>query len=270
MLFRIKELKIQEDLQGEDGIQAISVVDDPAINVNFEYFAKGQLLPFFKYTAYPDPEIIPTSHKFCRSHAGQVFHIDEIKTWTSSDEGWIADAQFFQNFTNDKGGPNYEGDYSFNCDSQLFNCRHRLIRVSKTSDIPPAKKAKYGFMQDEHFVEMKMASEEKHEIEGLVLRSNQMIYRNDVDGSGNPGYVYFSRETVRKLKEKYGWNRNMTFQHRENILGKAILMDSYLEEDEKLKETRWFLKYKIIDNKLWELVKNKVVKGFSLEGIFKM
>ena len=36
-----------------------------------------------------------------------------------------------------------------------------------------------------------------------------------------------------QLKEKYGWNRNMTYQHRDNILGKAILLDSYLEEDDK-------------------------------------
>lgn len=270
MFFKIRELKVNED--DPTGVQAISFVDRPAIETDFEYFA-AQLLPYFKYTAYPEPEVIATSHDFCKDHAGKIYHESEIKTWSSpSDPGWIKDADFFTNFQGDKGGPNYEGNYSFNCDSQLYNCRHKLVRVSRKQDIPSNKRHLEPTLEfiDQHFVKMELLSEPKREVQGLVLKSNQMIYRHDVDGAGNPGYVYFSRETVRQLKEKYGYNRSISFMHRDDITGQAILMDSWLEEDDKLKQTQWFVKYKIIGDKLWEQIKSNNVKGFSIEALFSI
>jgi len=268
MNYILREITINEN--DETGIQSISFVDRPAIETDFEYFAAGKLLPFFKYTAYPLPEIISTSHNFCRNHAGMVYHESEIKSWHKSDElGWIDEANFFQNFTNDLGGPNFEGNYSFNCDSQLYNCRHKLVRISKKEDIPNDKRFLSPDIKfEQHFIKMEMISEPKREVMGLVLKSNQFIYRRDVDGNGNPGYIYFCRDTIRKLKEKYGYNRNISYMHRDDLTGQAILMDSWLEEDESLKETRWHMKYKIIGEKLWELISNKILKGFSIEAIF--
>ena len=115
-----------------------------------------------------------------------------------------------------------------------------------------------------------MFSEPKREVQGLVLKSNQMIYRTNVDNEGNPGYVYFSRDTVRKLKENYGYNRSISLQHQQNVTGQAILLDSWLEEDDKLNETRWFVKYKIIGEKFWQQIVTKKVSGFSIEALFSI
>jgi len=276
MIFSIKELKINEE--DETGVQAISFVDNPAIETNFEYFAVGKKLPYFKYTAYPEPEILPKdqygnerSHEFCREHAGKVYHESEIRTWSDpTSSGWIEGVDFFTNFNGDTGGPNYEGTYSFNCDSQLYSCRHKLVRVAKKADVPANKRSLAPDIEfvEQHFVKMEMLSELKREVQGLVLRSNQMIYRNDVDGEGTAGYVYFSKDTIKKLHDKYGFNRSISFQHRDDITGQAILLDSWLEEDDK--ETKWFVKYKIIGEKLWTMIQQKKVQGFSIEALFNI
>ena len=126
------------------------------------------------------------------------------------------------------------------------------------------------FMNKETMVTFSVDSYEKRIVKGMVLQSNQMIYRNNADGTGNPGYVYFSRNTVRQMKEKYGYNRSITFQHNEDITGTCILLDSYLEENDIKNTTKWFLSYKVIDNKLWEVIKAKKVVGFSLEALLKI
>lgn len=109
-----------------------------------------------------------------------------------------------------------------------------------------------------------ISSQEKHEVEGVVMTSGKFIYRNDV-GDGSDGYVYFSRDVVRKLKESYGFNRTITIEHMSNITGTAILLDSWLVEDDDNNITQWFTKYKIINDELWKAIKAGAIKGFSIE-----
>lgn len=272
MLMQVRELKINEN--DETGVSAISFVDDPAIETNFEYFNQQHLAKdeYFKYTAAPDAEIKKdpitgkiTSHPFCVEHAGKTYHISEIKKWVTDpgNTGWVEGSDFFAKFDPEVGGPDYRGGYSFKCDNQLYQCRHHLVPVKA-----PAKAVSPIFQQAEHFVKFDFVSEEKREVVGLVLKSNQTIIRRDVDGFGNPGYVYFSRDTVRKLQKKYGYNRSVTFQHQEDITGTSIMLDSWIEENDAMNETKWFVKYKIVSDKLWKMIKDKKVKGFSIESLF--
>ena len=80
--------------------------------------------------------------------------------------------------------------------------------------------------------------------------------------------MFFSRETIRKIKEKYGFNRTITIEHAGDITGNAILLDSWLVEDEEKGQTEWYLKYKILNDKLWEVIKDEMVTGFSVEALF--
>lgn len=275
--FVIKELILDED-DDMSGIQAISVVDDPAIKEDFVFFNNQvkidlrttpvgvPLRDFYTYTSAPEPEIIDTSHDFCRHKAGHTYHISEINAWgntptaTQKEMGFIEESNFFKTFQGNVG--------SFNVNQQIYNCRHWLRRVNSLDEIPTYKqKMKFGKEKKDNLeVEFNVSNKEKREIEGLVLQSGQFIYRNDLDG--DPGYVFFTRKTVRQLQEKYGYNRNLTIQHQSDITGTAILLDSKLEEDEENNQTRWYLKYKIIDDSLWEAIKFGVIKGFSLEGLF--
>lgn len=256
--YTIKELKINDD--PEIGVHAISFVDFPAIEENFEYFA-DQLPQYWKWTAAPDTEIIETSHEFCKKHAytskDRVYTTKEINAWANYDPttyAFIPESNLFSSFNGD--AENYQGD------QQIYNCRHRLQKVS-FNDIPDHIKKKHEMSSQINFA---IENIEKREVSGVVLKSGQFIYRHDADANGNPGYVYFSRDTIRKLKEKFGYNRNITMMHQSSITGSAILLDSWLDEDDNT--TRWSMRYKIVGDTLWEHIKARKVLGFSIESIF--
>lgn len=272
-LFSIKELLIDEE-NPELGIHAISIVDDPAIEVPFLYFNKG-LLPFWKWTAYPEEELLDNSHEFCKEHAfinkDRVYHTSEIQEWGKLSKAnkdiykFIPESNFFETFDDNVS--------NFNGDQQIFNCRHYLLRVDSINEVPKEKRHMLN-MNKEYIIEFRIDDEEKRIIKGLCLQSGQFIFRNDV-GNGHPGYVYLSRDTIRKLKEKYGYNRSLTFQHRDDITGNAILMKSWIEEDDINNRTKWFMEYKILPtstgDKLWNIIKaNDGACGFSIEAIFKI
>jgi len=286
MIFR--ELILEDEF---DGVNAISLVDAPAIMKNFVHFSEEielrtvkvdggflDLDEFWKYTASPDDETIPTSHKFCKLKAGNVFHISEIRGWDSkksSYEGFIQESDYFKDF---KGS----NSVSFNIDNQLYNCRHHFKRVRKARDVPEwkqqqwKKKTKFSNEKVQKNIQFNI-DKEKREIVGLALVPNLMIPRHNVGNTGKSGYVWLSKKTIKQIKEKYGFNRTLTIQHEADITGRAILLDSWLCPDDKdIKfnvesiEGSWALRYKIIDDKLWQLIKDQSVVGFSIESFFSL
>jgi len=277
----IRELIIDDD-NDELGVYAVSLVSNPAIETNFLYFNKEiklgrrsqkadeagiNLDDWWVYTAEPKPDIIDTSRHFCKMRAGNVYHISEINSWSLPNEkdGFIvgSNTNYFTSF---------EKNSLKNVDNVIYGCRHYFRRVRNIQEIPSTKLSlitnfknyKTNFSQD---VQFKIVDSEKMEIEGVAMISGKMIYRNNINGKD--GYVYFSRDTVRKIKEKYGFNRTITIEHEDNITGTAILMESRLIENNEKNTTEWRLRYKILNTKLWEVIKDQFVVGFSIKGFFE-
>jgi hypothetical protein len=287
----IKELILEEDNE-MSGVHAISLVDQPAILSNFIYFKDEMfrtvsvgggyiidLNDFWKYTADPEPEIIDTSHVFCKHKAGGVFHISEIRSWDKfkdnyygAPSGFINDSNFFAEFQ----GVN---NTSFNIDNQLFNCRHAFRRVRDLSDIPEVKQRMFrkkipGKINQSIEVQFSVQKESR-ELIGPVLIPNVMIYRKNINDTGKDGYVFFSKSTIKKIKERYGFNRKSTIMHEIDITGRLILLDSWIYPDDKsdnfnmeVPPGTWMMKYKVLDDKIWQLIKDKIVIGFSVEAFF--
>jgi len=288
----IREMILDEEVEG---VKAISLVTDPAILKNFVHFneqvqlrtvsvGKGKILNldnFFKYTASPNPETISTSHEFCKLKAGNVFHISEIKGWDSkksSYTGFIDESNFFRDF---KGLYNS----SFNIDEQLYNCRHHFQRVRRLAEVPAWKQQRWSTKapiqvnqsSDKQTDIQFKVNKERREIAGPALIPNMMIYRKEIGDTRQDGYVWLSAKTIKAIKEQYGYNRTLTIEHEADITGRAILLDSWIypeENDEhydiEVPEGTWFLRYKIIDNQLWEVIKDRDILGFSIEGMFNL
>ena len=117
-----------------------------------------------------------------------------------------------------------------------------------------------------HKIFFDIQNEEQRIVTGLVMKSGQWIKRKDADNSGNPGYIYFSRETIRKMRDIFGFNRKMTIFHSDEITGDTILLESFLKENQDT--TEWHLTYKILTDKLWSYIKDNRIKGFSIEAWF--
>ena len=251
--FVIREAKLNED-NIFNGVYAISLVKYPAIELGWETFSDK--VPFFKYTASPEPETINDSHKFCKEHHSKVYHISEINNFKRNDE-WIPESSYFQKFA---------GDGNYNIDEQIFNCRHWFKRAS-LSEVP---KEKLWMMNAETNIQFSIQNADKHEITGVVLISNKPILRLSMDrgdGTRGPGYIIFTNSVVKQIQEKFGWNRTLTFKHKDVITGTAILLNSWIEETNT--DVVWKVSYKIVDDDLWNnYIKNKDVLGFSNEGIF--
>lgn len=301
---RIIELKLDED-DIDSGVHAVSLVSYPAIEKDFIYFSKedfltrkgiklpertkerenklknvnGQYKFWRMATRGGQSPLIDTSHEFCKGHAvppNNVHHIDEIKGWSkkvsNSDtlsKGWILESNFTDNFTGN--------EKNYNLDQQIYNCRHYLEPVDDIDDIPQSKRYLLSKIDryEKNIMNFTIENDEKRVISGPVMIPNILIYRqNDDDSDGY--YVYFSKKTIEKLKNKYGFKKKITLQHEKEASNTLILLDSWIYPTEKndncgikdLKNGSWCMKYKVISNKMWDLIKSGKVKGFSIESCF--
>lgn len=116
----------------------------------------------------------------------------------------------------------------------------------------------------------------EHCITGVAIRADYPIYR--IGTSGYEYYVRFSKETIKDIVEKYSkqglWNVT-SLQHDGKEIDGAIMVEMYIKDSEKginpkgfedIEEGSLFTTYKIVDEQLWEEIKNSDnINGFSIE-----
>lgn len=115
---------------------------------------------------------------------------------------------------------------------------------------------------------------EKQMVTSVVMLANTPIYRND------DGYEYmlvFTPEAIEKMAYDYfsknGFNK-ISINHDGSVIeGSAILLESYFVDDNKkapekfgvLPKGTWIVSYKVVDKKIWNMIKDKKLRGFSIE-----
>ena len=127
-----------------------------------------------------------------------------------------------------------------------------------------------------------VASEDKMIIVGAAMIPNKMIHRYDM--FGNKYYVYFSKDSIRKMANRFLKQKRTdetSIEHNGIKLGsdKVYVTESWISEDPirdksanygfELPAGTWFVQMKVEDPKIWELVKQNNLSGFSVEGLFK-
>jgi hypothetical protein len=106
------------------------------------------------------------------------------------------------------------------------------------------------------------------------------IYRKDK--SGEPYYVFFTKETIKMIAEKYmkyKYTDNNDEMHDGQALKDVYVVESWIKEDEMDKSVKygfkdlpvgtWFVSMKVNNPKTWDKVKNKELNGFSVSGYFE-
>lgn len=137
----------------------------------------------------------------------------------------------------------------------------------------PAVEREFIAFQDQN---VKFAvNEEKHIVTGIALIPDQKIYRKDENG--REYYIQISREAIERIAEKFFADHNSTnvnLQHQFDVDG-CVYFESYLTNKERgiypkefgeLPDGVWFLSCKINNPDVWQLVKDGVLRGFSIEG----
>jgi hypothetical protein len=144
----------------------------------------------------------------------------------------------------------------------------------------PAIEENFVFFNQD-FLTLAKLDEEKKQLIGAVLIPDKKIPRLDKDT--NEEYeVFFTKETIRqaqKLFMKSLRNNSHTLEHSEPIKGLTVV-ESWIKEDKKFDKSNmwgfknmpvgtWFVQVSAENNpEIWEKIKNKEVRGFSIEGWF--
>jgi hypothetical protein len=127
--------------------------------------------------------------------------------------------------------------------------------------------------------ELKLAeiSKEKRLLMGALLIPNKPIYRKSGD---DEYYIFFSKDTIAKASQLYLQNGNQseaTLEHNENLKG-LTLVESWIVENKEQDKTAlygldvpvgtWMGSVKCDNDEVYQMAKDGVVKGFSIEGYF--
>jgi len=211
-LYHLPDLVVSSCFGNVLKLETSIVIPANTLSQLFRFIIKK--LPFFKF--YASPPLILNSHEFCKHKVSKndgglgvgYYHINEINNeWSTDPSTELIMDNIGKNWFTTFDGSNAR------VDGAIYNCRHMLLRASSLKEIPRSAidraitkgfwKKGIDFEDEEMYFNFEISNPEKREVAGVVLRSGQMIYRADIAGKGS-GYVYFSRDTVRKLKEKYG------------------------------------------------------------------
>lgn len=117
--------------------------------------------------------------------------------------------------------------------------------------------------------------ETKHEISGPAIIANKPIFRNNENGQF---YTVFDSETIKKIVEKYSklnlWN-NVNLQHNDKLIKDVICVEHFIKDSSKgivpkgfedVEDGSLFCTFKILNEKLWSVIKNtENLNGFSIE-----
>ena len=144
----------------------------------------------------------------------------------------------------------------------------------------PAIEENFVFFNND-FLSLAKVDEEKKQLVGAILIPDKKIPR--LDKETNEEYeVFFTKETIKQAQKLFMNslnNNNHTYEHTEPIKGLTVV-ESWIKEDNKYDKSNmygfknlpigtWFVQVSAENNpEIWESIKNKEVRGFSIEGYF--
>ena len=123
-------------------------------------------------------------------------------------------------------------------------------------------------------------SESEHIITGPLMIPQQLIYRKSERFGEH--YVKFSVDTIKQIAIKFskkGYQKNVNLMHEADMQVEGLTMfESFISDTKRgikpmeafkdLPDGTWFGSFYVENPKVWELIKNGEVKGFSVEGMF--
>jgi len=123
-------------------------------------------------------------------------------------------------------------------------------------------------------------NEDEHIITGAIMIPEQLIYRQNERFGEH--YVKFSAQTIKDIAIKFskkGYQKNVNLMHDANMQVEGVTMfESFISDSQRgikpieafkdLPDGTWFGSFYVENPKVWELIKQGQVKGFSVEGLF--
>ena len=129
-----------------------------------------------------------------------------------------------------------------------------------------------------------VADEEKRLIRGVIMRADFPLYRRDVDaetGKVTEYYLIFHADTIREMAEKFladGRQNKVDTMHDGEEVPDVQMVQWFIKDtaagvnpqgfDTDIADGSLFAEFHVINDEVWEQVKDGTFKGFSLDGFF--
>lgn len=152
-----------------------------------------------------------------------------------------------------------------------------MLRISLVD--APAVMADFVAFAHQKPVQMyRIEDEEQRRVLGVVVRADFPIYRRD-ERIGEY-YIIFRADTIRALAQKYlaeGRQNNVNLMHQGADVEDVEMVQYFIkgkglqpEGFEDIADGSLFAEFHIVDDAIWDKVKDGTYKGFSLEGLFDL
>jgi hypothetical protein len=143
----------------------------------------------------------------------------------------------------------------------------------------PAIKSDFIALSNQE-LKLKVTNKDQRIVTGAILIPDLPILR--LDEENNPFHIFFSKETVQRLSEKYLQDHNqanVTLEHMVDVPD-IVLTESWIVNDATNDKSNvlgldaptgsWVGSFKVNNDTIWhDLVKTGIVKGFSVEAVMK-
>ena len=122
-------------------------------------------------------------------------------------------------------------------------------------------------------------NDEKRVVLGPALVPDMPIYRRNPDGYEY--YVKYSADAIKRIAEKFFADHNSTnvnLEHEVDVNGCVYFQSYFIDREhginpegfEDCVDGTWMLAAKINNDEVWQLIKEGVLRGFSIEGFFSV
>lgn len=131
------------------------------------------------------------------------------------------------------------------------------------------------FDKQEQRMKFSVSDEDRHIVSGIAMVADRPIYRRDA--SGREYYVTFSKETIRKIVQRYAKHQyafNISIDHQIDVQG-CYVFESFIIDKERgicpaefadVEDGSWYVSVKIENEAVWDALKNGGdLNGFSVE-----
>jgi len=153
-----------------------------------------------------------------------------------------------------------------------------MFKISLVDD--PAVMSNFlAFDNSRKVVMYKVEDEEKRLVRGVVMRADFPIYR--YDQSFGEYYIIYKADQIRLMAEKYlleSRQNDVNLMHEEGSDVKGVQMVQYfikgagisVEGFDEIADGSLFAEFHVVNDDVWNSIKDGSYKGFSLEGVFDL